>query len=625
MNTRLPGNIGLLIIFLFFAVSLTVPVNVWAAPVLTNVTPTNITSTTVTVTWTTDTASDSSVGYDTDPSYNTEVRINDYEASTTSHSVSVTGLTPDTSYYFYAESNDGTGAASIEGTFTTSSAAAATAAPTPTPIIIVVTAAPTTAATATATPTPTPTPTPFVDRVAPNVEITTEMEDNYAQAPQLEGTATDSIGVVKIEYSLDDGFNWLPVDATKDLETLSATFLFTPNIYEDGNYKILARAFDEEGNIGKSSEITLIIDRLPPRVGGNLVSLGPLPLYPNRDGTIITIPGLEQKITMSAVGGATSIELFTNQSESSLGFNPQTGLWSGILNLNQPGRYKLSTKATDGAGNVTERDLNDILVINPGTVYDIGGEQRIDKGKISLYVKNPTTRLWNLWDARSFRQENPQNLIEGQYSFFIPPGTYYLTITGTGRSRLTSKIFKVDETMPLVSDFELLKRKTFSIGPIKIPLPDLFSEKADVVFKNYENKQTEDPLVGKQAPNFLLPGTSQGLRLGELKGRASIISFVNTWSPPAIEQLPILESYYDQRQISHAIIASEESISRASIFLRRGSYSFEMLVDADGELVEDYNITSLPKHLILDRTGTVRDVVYGVLNAQQLDDLIDDI
>jgi len=621
MKSFLPVSTKLLLALLFLIFSLTFPVSIQAVPNISDSAVSNITSSTATMTWTTDVPADSTVGYDTDPSYNTETRVNDFTYKT-SHSITLTGLPPDTFYYYYIESNDGAGVRSLEGVFNTASVV--TAAPTATPTVVTVTVTATPTPTPTATATPTPTPTPFVDRIAPNVKISTDVSGSFEKAPLIEGTATDSIGVSSVSFSTDDGTNWLPADT--DGTGTSVDFSFTPSLLEDGNYEILARAIDSSGNVGVSDAKTLVIDRLPPRVGGNVISLGPLPLLPNEDGVIVTIPGLEQRITLSAVGGPTSIDLVINDQVSSLAYSVQTGLWTGALNLKIPGAYRIKTRAIDGAGNETERDLNSVIVMDPGGVYEKDSSKLAANGKVTVYVRNPFTRLWSEWDGKTFGQENPQNLISGEYQFFMPPGTYYLTIETDGAPKMTSKIFKINKASPLTADFRFQERKYLKVGPIKIPLPDFFSDKVDVVLKS---AKTNDPqtnsLLGKDVPKFVLPSTSGEFDSSMLSGERSVISFIGTWAPSALEQMPILDEYYQSNSVSHAIVASQESQSKIIVFQSRGGYETDIVIDADGELVEKFEIASLPTHFFLDRRGIIKKIVAGVLTSEEMDLILSEI
>lgn len=587
------------------------------APSISSISVSSITSSSAVISWTTDEESDTLVNYGTDyagPYSNSNTSL------TTSHSITVSqSIAANTTYTYQVCSKDASNnqACSSENLFTTSATSSSTSTATPTSTVTA-TSTSTSVASATATPTPR-------DSTAPKVSITTIIEDSYEEAPLIEGSATDNRVLDRIEFSEDGGNNWLLVDDEEYENDRKATFSFTPRIYEDGNYTIFARAIDEEGNIGVSSEIVIVIDRLPPRVGGNLVSLGPIPLLPNEDGAIITIPGLSQRITLSAIGGATSIDLFINESMSSLSISPETGLWSGALNLKNPGRYQLRTRAIDGAKNITERDLNQIIVANPGRVLKPNSEELVEKGTVTVYIQDPLTKLWSLWDAKTFGQENPQNLQDGTYSFFLPSGTYYMTITNTGNPNLTSKIFRVDSPQPMVSDFKLQHRKVFEIGPLKIPLPDFFSDKATVSFKSFKAEVDNNSLIDKNLPQFTLIGTGEGLSTREMVGERGVVTFINNWSPPSIEQLPVLDKYLSEKNVNHAIVAVEETLPSVTILKKRGNYKSQILIDKDGELVEDYNITSLPKHVFFDRRGVVKKVITGVLNEEEISRYLEEI
>ena len=90
------------------------------APIITNITATDITSASATITWDTDEPSDSLVKYGTECGNCTLQKSN--PANVTSHSATLTGLLPNTTYYFAANSTDQSGNSnqSAEYNFTTS-------------------------------------------------------------------------------------------------------------------------------------------------------------------------------------------------------------------------------------------------------------------------------------------------------------------------------------------------------------------------------------------------------------------------------------------------------------------------------------------------------------------------
>ncbi len=92
------------------------------APVISAVLSKDITTTTAKLTWTTDEVSKSSVWYDTsNPVSTSSAATKTDSAFTTNHSIALTGLTANTTYYYAVGSTDASGNASVssQGTFTT--------------------------------------------------------------------------------------------------------------------------------------------------------------------------------------------------------------------------------------------------------------------------------------------------------------------------------------------------------------------------------------------------------------------------------------------------------------------------------------------------------------------------
>jgi len=100
----------------------TLPTPDTTAPVISSVSATSTAATIADITWTTDEASDSVVWYSTTTPVDTNTASSTSSNTlTTSHSVSLTGLTASTTYYFIVESTDAASnkGTSAEGSFTT--------------------------------------------------------------------------------------------------------------------------------------------------------------------------------------------------------------------------------------------------------------------------------------------------------------------------------------------------------------------------------------------------------------------------------------------------------------------------------------------------------------------------
>jgi hypothetical protein len=345
------------------------------------------------------------------------------------------------------------------------------------------------------------------------------------------------------------------------------------------------------------------------------------------------LPGLAHRVTLSAVGGPTEIDIVTKKNGSektamhSLVKNPDSGLWSGGLNFREPGVYTLLAKSVDGAGNRTERRLNTFVVLDSGQVKSESGGA-IKDATVAIYYLEPTFKNFVLWDGTTYGQTNPQKTKEdGAYSFYLPPGKYYLQISAPGYNNLKTNIFEIDKNLPITKDFILEKGNSLTFGPITIPLPSFSQTDVTVDFKigAIPNElQLESTVTGSQFPQFSSVSNSEQFSTTDLFGKPTIITFLNSWSPLTSEQLSILSSL-DTTNINSTVIIPQESASKVSLFQKRGRYSLTLLADSDGELVEPLNIHSLPTHLFLDRRGVITNTKVGVLSESELmDNLINE-
>jgi hypothetical protein len=368
-----------------------------------------------------------------------------------------------------------------------------------------------------------------------------------------------------------------------------------------------------------------VIDRLPPQASGVLFSLGPQIINPRSDGTIVTLAGQRLKITLSDVGGSTGAAILAtdlsgkNKQETfNLRKNSDNGLWSGTFSLKE-GNYQLSFSAIDGASNKTVRDLNNVIVVANGKISgSVGG---VINGKITVYYQEPVTNSWQIWDGAAYSQINPQATDgNGNYSLFLPPGKYYLHIEAAGFKTTDTEFFTIDSPQPVNADFTLNPLKLlFSLGPIKIYLPD-FSV-LSLPFKNNlpDSVQTSNEMIGKNTPFFNLSVSGQNsFSSDSLTGKPTVLTFLNTWSPASTEQISILDKFSKNTDFNSAVIVEGEKVSKVYVFQKRGGYGLPVFADPDATLTIPYNLNFLPVHYFLDRKGIVKKVVYGALNEEEL-------
>jgi len=91
------------------------------------------------------------------------------------------------------------------------------------------------------------------------------------------------------------------------------------------------------------------------------------------------------------------------------------------------------------------------LAAHPLWVYDPSGyayealpSNRLADVTVSLFQQDPNTRLWSLWDASGFGQQNPEQTdTQGRYGWDVPAGTYKVVFQKPGYSIGTSTVLNV--------------------------------------------------------------------------------------------------------------------------------------------------------------------------------------
>lgn len=574
-------------------------------PTISDIVVSDISDTQATITWTTDVAGTSVVDYGTTTDYGSTSSDTSY---VTSHNRALTGLTANTTYHYNIKStrSEGNTGESGDNTFVTAKQGTTTT---------------TTVTGTTKTVTGTPTPTPIPDRTPPRVSLTTKFAKFYTKAPSIEGKATDPSGVDKIEYSTDAGRNWLPVDQ-EELGGTSETFSFTPFGLEDGNYLIEIRGTDGKGNRGIKEADTLVIDRLPPQVGIGIVSVGPQVVHPAETGEIFLVAGLDYKITLSAIGGPTEIEILSNPGVlSSLGKNPDSGLWRGVFRFDAPGSYELTARAVDGAQNITSRKLFAVSVLDPGVVTD--GRKPLEGVNIAVYYLDRTTRQFSLWDGRSYGQENPQKTTrDGTYRLSLPPGTYYLNIGGGPFTSLLTSLVVIGEVTPVTQSFAVGRRFGIRIGPFLLAIPEFRQSTVALVLATGEGGQSRpSPMIGRELPFATFAGNTTATTVS-FRGKPTILTFFAPWDPSAASQLTIVSDIAKKKEINVAAIALHETGGAVVTYAKRAGYTVPIFADHDGSMVTPLSLIWSPTHVILDRRGVVEGVYSGIMTKEELLDTL---
>ena len=348
-------------------------------PVISNEAAVDITQTEATITWTTDHAATSRVVYDTvspdpagsAPNYGYAFSTIEDTAKVTSHSVGLSGLTPETGYFYRVISTGSPEGAGGEHSFSTLEA-------TP-PEITEISAD----------------PPVFSPESSPGVKDETEIiytlsEDSFVSVYILD--SDDNVVRTLIgggsggdpRLADENGEFW---DGKDDDE----------NFVPDGFYSVLIEAEDAAGNVGENSEEDIIeVDNTLPQTAlqtpgsGEEFNSAPIEIsFSSTDEPTDTVAFVH--LFYSTDGGETWTEIDTDSITDGIQPLENTGgdepfVWSFNWMPPEQGTYDLKAEAEDEAGNMESKEEADAIDV----LYDlppvISNEQAVSIGTTSATI-----------------------------------------------------------------------------------------------------------------------------------------------------------------------------------------------------------------------------------------------
>jgi cytochrome c biogenesis protein CcmG, thiol:disulfide interchange protein DsbE len=131
------------------------------------------------------------------------------------------------------------------------------------------------------------------------------------------------------------------------------------------------------------------------------------------------------------------------------------------------------------------------------------------------------------------------------------------------------------------------------------------------------------PEQGKPAPSFTSPALSGGeVTLADHVGEVVIVNFWATWCPPCKAEMPGINAFYERHQDEGLVVLAvnaKESESLVRPFIEASGFSFPVLLDPAGSVVNQYQIRSFPTTIVIDRDGVVRHIQVGMISEEELE------
>lgn len=128
---------------------------------------------------------------------------------------------------------------------------------------------------------------------------------------------------------------------------------------------------------------------------------------------------------------------------------------------------------------------------------------------------------------------------------------------------------------------------------------------------------------GQRAPDFTLANLEgNSMRLSDYQGKRVLLNFWASWCPPCQVEMPHMQKFYEDYQQQDVVILGvnmtsiEKHQDDVQQFISKGAYTFPILLDPKGEVMQAYQVTAYPTTYLLDSSGVIQDKFVGAMSYE---------
>ena len=122
--------------------------------------------------------------------------------------------------------------------------------------------------------------------------------------------------------------------------------------------------------------------------------------------------------------------------------------------------------------------------------------------------------------------------------------------------------------------------------------------------------------------------------LADYRGKVIFLNFWATWCPPCRAEMPDIEALYEEYAadpdsdvailgVAFPGLGGEEDVQGVTDFLADNGYTYPVVMDTEGELMQPYYITAFPTTFMIDTEGNIYGYVAGSISREIMEDIIE--
>ena len=133
--------------------------------------------------------------------------------------------------------------------------------------------------------------------------------------------------------------------------------------------------------------------------------------------------------------------------------------------------------------------------------------------------------------------------------------------------------------------------------------------------------------IGVKAPDFELKTLAgESVKLSDYKGKKIMLNFWATWCPPCKEEMPDMETFYQQTKDEVVILAVNiDPQYNVNQFVTKLGITFPILLDEKDEVNSMYQVLTIPTTYFIDEEGIIRHKYLTAMTEDIMKQYIDNM